>query len=74
MFSSNIKGIMKEKKTTVRELVAQTGLSSATIDRARGAEISECRLSTLGKIANALGVSVKDTFDGEHHARSNKEE
>lgn len=62
MFFSNIKQIMKEKKVTVRELVKSTGLSSATIDRARGEAISECRLSTLARIAVALNVTVKDTF------------
>ena len=55
-----------------------TGLSSKTINKARQDEgISECRLSTLGQIANAIGVPVKELFDGEYEpspARNKNEE
>lgn len=63
MFSSNLKMIMKEKKKTIRDLVGETGLSSATIQRARGDGISECRLSTLGKIGSVLGVKTKRLYE-----------
>lgn len=67
MFSSNTKKIMKDKGIRAVELIERTGLSSATIAKARQDEgISECRLSTLGRIANALDVPVKDLFDGEY--------
>ncbi|MCL1915999.1 MAG: helix-turn-helix domain-containing protein [Desulfovibrionaceae bacterium] len=64
MFTSNIKALMKKKKMAVREMVTLTGLSSATINRARQDEgISECRLSTLGRIGTALGVRTKRLYD-----------
>lgn len=72
MFSSNIKKIMKEKKLTIRQLESETGMSTRTLNKARSDEgISECRLSTLARIADALGVDVKETFErkkeGEPH-------
>ncbi len=64
MFSSNIKKIMKEKKLTIRQLESETGMSTRTLNKARSDEgISECRLSTLARIADALGVDVKETFE-----------
>jgi len=64
MFTSNVKALMKRKKVTVREIVASTGLSSATIHKARQDEgIAECRLSTLGRIGGALGVKTKRLYD-----------
>ena len=60
---SKVKEIMKRKKVTIQELAQQTGLATMTIERARGPLISECKLSTLKTIANALGVSVKKLFD-----------
>ena len=69
MFTSNIKILMKEKKRTIQQVVTVTGLSSATMHKARSdTGISECRLSALGRIANALGVPVKELFDGEYEA------
>jgi len=69
MFTSNIKELMKRKKMTVRDIVASTGLSSATLHKARqDSGISECRLSTLGRIANALGIPVKKLFEGEYES------
>ena len=65
-FRSNVKKIMKDKKVTIRDAVEASGLSSATIHKLRETEgITECRLSTLGRIATALGVPVKTLFDGE---------
>ena len=64
MFASNVKEIMKKKKITVRDMVASTGLSSATVHKARqDAGISECRLSTLARIGGALGVKTKRLYE-----------
>ena len=64
MFSSNIKKIMKEKKLTIRQLESETGMSTRTLNKARSNDgISECRLSTIARIADALGVDVKETFE-----------
>jgi len=67
MFTSKVRSLMDKKKTTVRDMVGQTGMSSRTIQRAvSDATIHKCELGTLGRIANALGVPVKKLFDGEY--------
>ena len=67
MLTSNTKKIMKDRGMKTVKLTEKTGLSSATIAKARSNEgIAECRLSTLGRIANALDVPVKELFDGEY--------
>lgn len=66
MLSSNIKDLMKKKKITMREMADKSGVSVVTLNKARQDEgIVECRLSTLGRIAKALGVPIKKLFDGE---------
>ena len=73
-FRSNVKKIMKDKKVTIRDAVEASGLSSATIHKLRENEgITECRLSTLGRIATALGVPVKTLFDGEWEPQEAKD-
>lgn len=64
LFKSNIKEIMKQKRITMRELEEKTGMSSRTIHKARQDEgIAECRLSTLGRIGEALGVKTKKLYE-----------
>lgn len=64
MFRSNVKKIMKDKDVTIRQISAASGLSSATIHKLRDDDgISECRLSTLGRIGEALGVKTKRLYD-----------
>lgn len=64
IFKSNVKKIMKKKDITIRDLAEKCEVSAATINKARqGASIAECRLSTLGHIADALGVKAKRLFD-----------
>ncbi|GKG92050.1 hypothetical protein CE91St38_00580 [Desulfovibrionaceae bacterium] len=64
MFKSYVKKIMKDKQVTIRDIVETSGLSSATIHKARQDEgIAECRLSTLGKIGSALGVKTKRLYE-----------
>lgn len=63
-FTSKVKQLMKDKKITMQYVTDNQGLSSATIARVRtDLGISECRLSTLGRIAEALGVSTKELYD-----------
>jgi len=67
MFTSTVKEIMEKKGVTLRGLVGDSGVSKQTIINARSdSGISECRLSTLGRIASALEVPVKELFDGEY--------
>ncbi len=60
---SNLIQIMTEKGLTIRELVEQTGISSATIQKARDHRIVNCRLATLDKIARTLGISLSDVIE-----------
>jgi transcriptional regulator with XRE-family HTH domain len=67
MFRSTVKLLMEQNKKTFQEIVNDSKVSRQTIHKARQDEgIAECRLSTLGRIANALGVPVKKLFDGEY--------
>jgi len=67
MFTSKVKEIMEEKGVTLRGLVGDSGVSKQTILNARSnTGVADCRLSTLGRIANALEVPVKALFDGEY--------
>lgn len=64
MFKSRIKELMEDRGITLRSLAGETKLSLRTINKARKDEgISECRLSTLKRIADCLGVDVKDLFE-----------
>ena len=66
MLKSNIKDLMTQKNSTIRGLAVETGISTKTIIRARSDKwIAECRLSTLRRIAEALGVEVKELFEEE---------
>jgi len=75
MFASNVKALMKRKKMTVRDMASSTGLSSATLHKARQDEgIAECRLSTLARIGAALGVKTKRLYDEVEGANSLQED
>ncbi len=64
MFISKVKNIMKNQGKTYAEMTLKTGLSDKTISKARtDAGIAECRLSTLKRIADYLGVPVKELFE-----------
>ncbi len=65
MIRSNLARIMKEKQITYRRLNEISGLAGETINRARGRQITECKLSTLATLAGALEVGIKDLFDEE---------
>jgi len=54
---------MEDKGVTIRNMVANTGISDNTILRARCSRINECRVYTLETIANYLGCKVKDLFE-----------
>ena len=54
---------MTDQNMTIRELVKKTGVSSATIQKARDSRIEQCRMGSLKKIADALGVRVQDFIE-----------
>ena len=63
MITSNVRKLMEDKGVTIRDMVANTGISDKTILRARCSRINECRVYTLEAIANYLGYRVKDLFE-----------
>ena len=66
MFQSNVKQIMERKGITLRKLAELSEVSKQTIVKARsGSGISECRLSTLGRVAKALEVGTKELYEEE---------
>lgn len=66
MFTSNVKYIMDQKRITINKLAELSGVSDHTILRVRRTKkIEECKLSTLGKIAKALGCKTKELFEEE---------
>lgn len=61
---SNVKEIMENQGVSIRALEQATGLSTRTIQNARAdLGIMACSLSTLERIAKALGCSIHDLFD-----------
>ena len=64
MFRSNVNQLLEEKGMSTYALAEKSGISRQSLFKARqDAGISECRLSTLARIARALGVETKDLFD-----------
>ena len=73
MFSSKINQLLDEKGVSTYAIAEKSGVSRQSLFKARqDAGISECRLSTLGRIANALEVPVKELFDGEYEPDGNR--
>jgi transcriptional regulator with XRE-family HTH domain len=63
-FISKIDEIREKKNLSTIELAKRAGVSRQAIFKARQDEgIAECRLSTLGHIADALGVKTKRLYD-----------
>jgi DNA-binding Xre family transcriptional regulator len=64
MLRSNVKELMLANGVSIRGLEQATGLSTRTIQNARAdAGVAGCSLSTLDRIARALGCSIHDLFD-----------
>jgi len=64
MFTSKVREFMNKPGKTIRELAAETELSTRTIHRAtQDATIGGCQLNTLASIGAALGVRTKRLYD-----------
>lgn len=64
MFISLIDVLRKNTQITTQELADKAGVSRQALHKARSNEgIAQCRLSTLARIASALGVSTKDLYE-----------
>ena len=55
---SNLGKIMEEKGMTYEELQYLSGVAPDTVARAKDERISTCKLLTLEKLADALGVDI----------------
>jgi DNA-binding Xre family transcriptional regulator len=62
-FISNISEIMKRRKMTYEELQFRSKVAPDTVARARDGRIATCKLFTLEKLADALGVEVCELFE-----------
>lgn len=58
----NIRKIRRERDITQEELSEKTGISRATISALEQGSVSNTTANTLVKIADALGVSIRDLF------------
>ena len=71
---SKLLHFMAMQNMTIRDLAQKTGVSSATIQKARDSRIEQCRVGSLKKIADALGVKVQDLFEEEVASMYEEEE
>lgn len=63
MYKSNIDTLLKDRGLNTIQLAQLCGVSRQALFKARkDAGISECRLSTLGKVARALGVPTASLY------------
>lgn len=60
ILSQNVRRICKERNLQMKELAARMDVDPAALTRALG---GNCRLDTMQKMANALGVSLKSLFE-----------
>ena len=60
---SHLPEIMKRRGMSYEELQYRSGTAPDTIARARDSRIETCQLKTLGKLADALDVSIHELFD-----------
>jgi transcriptional regulator with XRE-family HTH domain len=60
ILSQNVRRICKEQKIQLKELAASMGVDPAALTRALG---GNCRLDTIQKMAQALGVPLKSLFE-----------
>lgn len=59
---SNLSKIMEKKGMTYEELQYRSGVAPDTVARARDERIATCKLLTLEKLADALGVKICNLF------------
>ena len=59
---SNLSKIMEEMKMTYEELQFLSKVAPDTVARAKDERIATCKLLTLEKLADALGVNVNELF------------
>lgn len=68
MIGANLKEIRKRKRFTVTALAVESGVSRPSIWKIENSKASP-RLSTLEKLANALGVTIAELCPSEAHEK-----
>jgi len=63
MITSNLKAVMEQNGVTLKRMVEDTGLAEMTLIRARGQQISQCKLCTLAVMAQYLGVKTRELYE-----------
>ena len=60
LLAENVKRICKQQGKQLKDLAGEMGVDPAALTRALN---GNCRLDTIQKMANALGVSLKSLFE-----------
>lgn len=60
LLAENVKRICKQQGKQLKDLAGEMGVDPAALTRALN---GNCRLDTIQKMANALGVSMKSLFE-----------
>lgn len=60
ILAENVRRICKEQGKQMKDLASDMGIDPASLTRALN---GNCRLDTIQKMANALGVSMKSLFE-----------
>ena len=60
ILADNVKRLCKEQGKQLKDLAGEMGVDPAALTRALN---GNCRLDTIQKMANALGVSLKSLFE-----------
>jgi putative transcriptional regulator len=57
---SNLKAILDDRKISIRELEAKTGLKFETLRRLYNDDTKQYQRDTIGRICEVLGVQISD--------------
>mgnify|MGYP003292697856 CR=1 FL=1 len=58
----NLRAVRRQKDITQNELAKKSGVSRATISYLESGVATDATVSTLTKLASALGISVRELF------------
>jgi transcriptional regulator with XRE-family HTH domain len=72
VITKKLRALRKNKKVSLGELAEQTGLTKGYLSRIENSE-NPPPISTLGKIATALGVDITDLFPKYEESHQNQE-
>ena len=62
MVNNNLSGVRKNKGLTQKRLAEKSGISRVTIANIERGAVTDLKVSTMLKLANALGATVEEIF------------